>query len=99
MRELIFKAARELGIENKVHVLEDHQLNPLVSVIEGTHVVQGHIAAHWFMDSSLRHVKTILSDMVWRATIKPLTGAHGVRDAVFYSLQFTVVFPSWTSSS
>jgi hypothetical protein len=63
MTLLILKAARELGIESKVHVVEDHQLNPLVSVIDGTHVVQSRIAARWFMDGSLRHVKTILSDM------------------------------------
>ena len=67
MTELILRAARELGIESKVHVLEDHQPNPPVSVIEGTHVVQSRMDVRWLMDSGLGHVKTILSDMHRRA--------------------------------
>lgn len=63
MTDQIMKAARELGIESKVHVVEDHQLNPLVRVIEGTNLVQGPIQISWFLYISLRHVKTVLADM------------------------------------
>lgn len=56
----IMTVARELGIESKIRVIEDEQLNPLVTVTEGTRAVQSRI---WLLDSSLTHVKTILSDM------------------------------------
>lgn len=67
MTDQIMRAARELGIEAKVFVTEDQQLNPVVRV-EGTHIVQGRIQLHWFLDSSLQHVKTILSDMYRKAS-------------------------------
>jgi hypothetical protein len=63
MTKLIMKAARELGIESKVHVLEDHDLNPLVTVRDGSTAVQDRINAGWLMESSLQRVKTILGDM------------------------------------
>jgi hypothetical protein len=63
MKESILRAARELGIESKVHVTEDHQINPVVSVIEGTHAVNGRIDAGWLMDEQLTRVKAILSQM------------------------------------
>jgi hypothetical protein len=43
--------------------VEDEQLNPLVTVTEGTRAVQSRIQISWLVDSSLTHVKTILSDM------------------------------------
>ena len=63
MTDQIMKAARELGIESKVHVVEDQRLNPVVRVVEGTHIVQSRINVRWFLDSSLQDLKTILSDM------------------------------------
>ena len=63
MTEEILKAARELGIESCVSVVEDHQVEPLVSVIVGTHAVQGRINIRWFLDGNLQPLKTILSDM------------------------------------
>lgn len=62
MTNLILQAARELGIQSTVRVLEDHQLNPLVSVVVGTHTVQSRIDVSWGM-SGTTHIKTILSDM------------------------------------
>jgi len=59
----IMTVARELGIESKIRVIEDEQLNPLVTVTEGTRAVQSRIQVSWLLDSSLTHVKTILSDM------------------------------------
>jgi hypothetical protein len=56
------KAARDLGIESKVHIVSD-EIRPVVSVIVGTHAVQGPIETKWFMDESLTYVKQILSDM------------------------------------
>jgi len=64
MGELVLKAARELGIDSHVGVLEDHQISPLVTVRFGTKAVQSRIDAKWFVDSSLQHVKTILGDML-----------------------------------
>ena len=63
MTEQILQAARELGIESKILIVEDQHVNPLVTVIEGTRAIQTRISAHWFMDSSLVHVKTILYDL------------------------------------
>ncbi len=59
----IMTVARELGIESKIRVVEDEQLNPLVTVTEGTRAVQSRIQISWLVDNSLTHVKTILSDM------------------------------------
>ena len=59
----IMTVARELGIESKIRVIGDEQLNPLVTVTEGTRAVQSRIQVSWLLDSSLTHVKTILSDM------------------------------------
>ena len=59
----IMTVARELGIESEIRVVEDEQLNPLVTVTEGTRAVQSRIQISWLLDSSLTHVKTILSDM------------------------------------
>jgi hypothetical protein len=58
----IMTVARELGIESKIRVIGDEQLNPL-TVTEGTRAVQSRIQVSWLLDSSLTHVKTILSDM------------------------------------
>lgn len=63
MTDQILQAARELGIESKVHVVEDHQLTPIVRVVEGTRMVQSRIDIRWFLDASLRDLKTILADM------------------------------------
>jgi len=68
MTDLILEAARELGIQSAVRVLEDHQLSPLVSVIVGTHVVQSRIDVRWLMSRSTTHIRTILSDMHRRAS-------------------------------
>ncbi len=57
------QAARELGIESKIHVLEDDQPTRLVTVIEGTRAVQGRNYHRWFLDASFRDLKTILSDL------------------------------------
>jgi hypothetical protein len=59
----IMTVARELGIESKIRVVKDEQLNPLVTVTEGTRAVQSRIQISWLLDRSLTHVKTILSDM------------------------------------
>ena len=63
MTDRILKAARELGIESAVHVTEDHQLDPLVNVIVGTHVVQCRIGFRWLMANDTRYVRTILLDL------------------------------------
>jgi hypothetical protein len=68
MGELVLRAARELGIDSHVRVLEDHQINPLVTVRVGAAAVQSRIEATWFLDSSLTDVKTILNDMLNAAT-------------------------------
>ena len=48
----IMTVARELGIESKIRVIEDEQLNPLVTVTEGTRAVQSRIQVSWLLDSS-----------------------------------------------
>lgn len=67
MTNLILKAARELGIESAVKVVEDHQPSPLVSVIVGTHVVQSRIDIRYLMNADLQYVRTILGEMHKRA--------------------------------
>jgi hypothetical protein len=63
MTDQIMKAARDLGIESKVHVVEDQQLNPLVRIVEGTRIVHAHVDARWFLDTSPQNLKSILSDL------------------------------------
>jgi hypothetical protein len=63
MQEQVLQAARELGIESKVHIVDDHRFPPTIRVIEGTRIVQSRIDLRWFLDPELRDLKTILSDL------------------------------------